>query len=406
MASFDRYARVGYQRGTLSNVAYWDAPDAGTFVLHMKLSQPTFIEALSSFSSPIVIIPAEQRDIPAQQLTQPIGTGPFQIAAGSAIRLRRFDAYQPNTSFRDRTGLGGFKMACVDSVVFRIVPEAGARVAGLRSGEFQAVEDVPADAIPELQQDTAITVLPLKNWWIQMAIPNVSNPPTDKLLVRQAIQATLDMDEIMAAAADGKYDLNVGFQYPGQPGHSDAGKETYNLHNPELAKKYLSEAGYQGESVVLLTNMDYPPMYNAALVMQQELQAVGINAQMKVVDWPTSVQMTQNTTEGWNVYFTGWGTQPALGALATMQFLVEPNASYKPKDRDDDPEVLTAWREMNTMPTPERRQEAFARMQKLVLERVYALPFGSLTKLQAIRLNVNGFVPFRIPRFANVWFSQ
>ncbi len=290
--------------------------------------------------------------------------------------------------------------------MFRIVPESGARVAGLRTGEFQAVEDLPADAVPDLQQDTAITILPLKNWWIQMAIPNVSNPPTDKLLVRQAIQATLDMDEIMAAAADSKYDLNVGFQYPGQPGYSDAGKETYNLHNPELAKKYLAAADYQGESVVLLTNMDYPPMYNAALVMQQELQAVGINAQMKVVDWPTSVQMTQHTAEGWNIYFTGWGTQPALGALATMQFLVEPNASYKPKNGEDDPEVLAAWREMNTLPTPEQRQEAYARMQKVVLERVYALPFGSLPKLQAIRSNVNGFIPFRIPRFANVWLGQ
>ncbi len=103
MASFDRYAKVGFQRGTLSNVASWDAPDPGTFVLHMKLSQPTFIEALSSFSSPIVIIPAEQRDIPAQQLTQPIGTGPFQIATpvpGGAIKLKRFDGYAPNTSFR------------------------------------------------------------------------------------------------------------------------------------------------------------------------------------------------------------------------------------------------------------------------------------------------------------------
>ena len=47
--------------------------------------------------------------------------------------------------------------------------------------------------------------------------------------------------------------------------------------------------------MVLLTNKDYAPMYNSALVMQQELQAVGINAQMKVVDWPTSVQMSQDS---------------------------------------------------------------------------------------------------------------
>ena len=123
------------------------------------------------------------------------------------------------------------------------------------------------------------------------------------------------MDEIMDAASDGNYKLNVGFQYPNQPDYTDAGKDTYNLHDPALAKKYLAQSGYKGEPVVLLTNKDYPPMYNSALVMQQQLQAVGINAQLKVVDWPTSVQMSLNADSGWNFFYTGWGTQPALGAL-------------------------------------------------------------------------------------------
>ena len=105
-------------------------------------------------------------------------------------------------------------------------------------------------------------------------------------------------------------------------------------------------------------------MYNSALVMQQELQAVGINAQMKVVDWPTSVQMSLKADQGWNFFYTGWGTQPALGALATMQFLAPPNATYRPKDGKDDPDMLAAWNDMNTLPTAEARQDAFARMQK------------------------------------------
>ena len=166
---------------------------------------------------PIVIIPAENRDVPAQQLTQPIGTGPFQLVEsvpGSCVKLKRFDGYKPNTSFEQRTGFGGYKQACFDTVTFRIVTEPGARVAGLQTGELQGVEDVPAKSVADLKKDTNITILPLKNWWIQIANPNTSNPPTDKLLVRKAIQAALDMDEIMDAASDGNYQLNVGFQYP------------------------------------------------------------------------------------------------------------------------------------------------------------------------------------------------
>lgn len=409
VASFDRYSKIGNQRSILNNVAKWDAPDADTFVITMKAAQPTFIEALSSFSVPIVIIPAENRDVPAMQLTNPIGTGPFQLVEsipGSYVKLKRYDGYSPNTSFQQRTGFGGYKVACLDTVTFRIVTEPGARVAGLKTGELQGVEDLPTKSLPDLKTDKNITILPLKNWWIQISSPNVSVAPTDNLLFRKAVQAALDMDEIMDAASDGNYSLNVGFQYPNQPDYTDAGKETYNLKDTALAKKYLQQSGYQGEPVILLTNKDYPPMYNSALVMQQQLQAVGINAQMKVVDWPTSVQMSQKSDGGWNFFYTGWGTQPALGALATMQFLADPNATYRPKDDKGDPDVMAAWNDMNTLPTPEGRHAAFAKMQKLVLERVYALPFGSFTKVQGVRSNVDGFVPFRIPRMANVWLTR
>src|SRR3984885_11862140 len=68
VASFDRYARVGLERSMLANVDRWDAPDADTFVIHMKQVQPPFLIALSSFSVPVVIIPAEEKDDPPQQL--------------------------------------------------------------------------------------------------------------------------------------------------------------------------------------------------------------------------------------------------------------------------------------------------------------------------------------------------
>ena len=89
-----------------------------------------------------------------------------------------------------------------------------------------------------------------------------------------------------------------------------------------------------------------------------------------------------------------------------MKTLVQPNATYKPKGGVDDPEVLAAWKGMNDLPAAADRQAAFAKMQKLVLEKVYAIPFGSFTKVQGVRSNVGGFVPFRIPRMANVWLTH
>ena len=178
----------------------------------------------------------------------------------------------PNRNFEQRTGFGGYKQACFDTVTFRIVTEGQARVAGLETGELPGVEDVPATSLPQVKKNPKITILPLNNWWIQIALPNTTFPPTDNLMFRKAVQAVLNMDEIMDAASDGNYKLNVGFQYPNQADYTDAGKDTYNLHDPALAKKYLAQSGYKGEPVILLTDKDYAPMYNSALVMQQELQ--------------------------------------------------------------------------------------------------------------------------------------
>ena len=77
-----------------------------------------------------------------------------------------------------------------------------------------------------------------------------------------------------------------------------------------------------------------------------------------------------------------------------------------PKDGKDDPELLALWNDMNSLPTPEERKAGVRQDAGDTLEQVYALPFGSLTKVQAVRSNVKGFVPFRIPRMSNVWFDE
>ena len=238
-------------------------------------------------------------------------------------------------------------------------------------------------------------------------MPNTSIPPTDNLMFRKAVQAALNMDEIMDAASDGNYELNVGFQYPNQPDYTDAGKETYNLHDPALAKKYLAQSGYKGEPVVLLTDKDYPPMYNSALVMQQQLQAIGINAQMKVVDWPTSVQHGAERRHGLELLLHRLGhAARARRARHHGVLRAAERRSIGRRAARTIPKCWRLWNDMNTLPTVRRRQKAFAAMQKYVLDQVYAVPFGSLTKVQAVRSNVKGFVPFRIPRMSNVWFAN
>ena len=408
MASFDRYMKVGIDRSIFAIVAKYEAPDPATFVMPLKQPQPTFIENLSSFSVPVVIVPREIADAPAMQMPV-IGTGPFQLVefvADSMVKMKRFDGYTPDTRYKDIDGFGGYKVACVDTVTVKFVVEPGARVAGLETGELHAIEDMPTKSQERLKNNKNIVFKPLKNFWVQIAIPNLSLPPTDNLKVRQAVMAVLDMDEIMDAASDGAYALNVGLQYPGQAFYTDAGKEMYNQKNPAKAKQLLAEGGYKGEKIILLTNRDYPSMYNAAVVMAEQLKSVGMNAELSVIDWPASVQQQQNTTTGWNFFFTGYGTNTALGGVAAMRFHAPPFNTYKPKDNVPDAEFVAAFNDITNGVTLADRQKAFVRAQARFMDQVLGVPFGSLTKVQAARANVEGFRPFRIPRFSNVSFTN
>ncbi len=409
VASFERYKRVGVERSMLDVVEKWEAPDSSTFVMHLKAPQPTFLENLSSFLVPIVIIPAENANAPPMQLT-PVGTGPFQFVeevADSHVKLKRFELYVPDTRHRDLNGFGGYKVACVDRVTFRIVTEPGTRVAGLETGELHGVEDVPSKSQERLKQNKNIVITPYRNFWIQLAEVNTAVPPNDNVVFRQAVQAALDMEEIMEAATDGAYRLNIGLQYPGQAAYTEAGKETYNQKNPAKAKKLLAEAGYKGEEVILLTNRDYTSMYNAAVIVAEQLKAVGINTKLLVLDWPAAFNMFEKTNSGWHYFFDAFGNNPVIGPISSVRKFAAPINAYKPKTPDDvDKPFNAAFSDMINGATPEIRKDAFARAQARLLEQVYVVPFGSLTKLQAVRANVRNFRPYRIPRMANVYFSD
>jgi peptide/nickel transport system substrate-binding protein len=127
-----------------------------------------------------------------------------------------------------------------------------------------------------------------------------------------------------------------------------------------------------------------------------------MNAELKVIDWPASVQMQEKDDKAWNFFFTGYGTNTALGGVAAMRFHAPPFNTYRPKNNEPDADFVAAFNDITNGVTLADRQKAFVRAQARFMDQVLGVPFGSLTKVQAVRSNVDGFRPFRIPRFSNV----
>lgn len=408
VASFDRYKEIGINRSTLNIVEGWEAPDDMTFVMTLSEAQPTFLENLSSYTVPIVIIPAEEAAKGANEI-EPIGTGPFkfvEFVPDSHVKLERYEDYAANDALPGLSGFAGHKEACVDTVTFRMLTEVGARMAALETGEIHIAENVPALSQQRLADTEGVEIVRLEKFALNMGYPNWSAPPTDNLKVRQAMMAALNMEEIMDAATDGAYELNASFQFPGTAYFSEAGSEYYNQADPEKAAELLKEAGYNNEPIVLLTNQQFPNMYNSALVMAAQLQAAGMNAELRVLDWPTALATSEKETEGWNFFYTYWATVTAQGGPNSLRNLADPNNVFKPEDNKGPEAFNTAFDKVQNGATIEERAAAFADAQEIALEEVMAIPFGIMQSAQGIRSDVENYKPFYNIRVSNVWLED
>jgi peptide/nickel transport system substrate-binding protein len=402
LASLQRFQKVGLQRAVLAHVADMTAPDPDTVRIVLKERIPVFLEELSQFGNPITIYPSELKDQEGGKI-EIIGTGPYQLVdwvPDSHVKLKRFDGYVPDTRYKGTTGFAGHKVAYLDELDFRYIKEPVARVAGLETGQFHVVEDIPTKAAKRLKDIKSIELHPVRRWWIHGAWVNHAIAPFDKLEVRRAMQIGLDMEEVMEVATDGAYDLQPGFQYPGNPYYSDAGKQYYNVNDKKKAAEMLKQSGYKGEEIILVTLPAYQSIYDGSVVVAEQLKQIGFKVRLDPVDLPT-YGARQRQALGWHLAFTGLGTGPAVGPFGALVLMYGEKTLAQIPDKQFD-ELYTQMQKGTTL---DARKASFAKAQERIYEHVLMLKLGDLTKVQAARANVKGFIPYRIPRLWNVWFE-
>jgi peptide/nickel transport system substrate-binding protein len=404
-ASLERFGRVSPEKQTMASVASIEMPDPYVVLVRMKQLDTSFIDRLASPASPTTIIPAEEATKDVNK-TNNISTGPYQFVEwvpDSHVKLKRFDGYVPNTAMAGATGLGGRKTAYVESVTIRIIKEASARVAALESGQVHFIEDVPILAAKRLESNPKLKLTDLMPWSQPLVYVNTSLTPTHDSKLRQAIQAALDIDEIMAAATDGFYQLNSNWVYPSSPFYlAEVGRALYNQKDAQKAKTLLAGSGYKGEPLVMITNKDYQFMFKSAVVIQEQLKAVGINLKLDVLDWPTMAAKA-TTSEGWNLATSGFAIQPFVGPYSYLKLFWGPTHVGRVAH---DAVLDQAWTKFNGSLKQADRKEAWVQIEQRMADQVYILKLGdSGVKLGMVR-SLAGYRPYQgAHRFWNVWFE-
>jgi peptide/nickel transport system substrate-binding protein len=251
-----------------------------------------------------------------------IGTGPYRFARfarGDRVELVRNDAYWGQKAAWER-------------VVFRIVPNEGARVTALLADDLDAIEYVPTADLKRIRATPRFRLEQKVSWRTifftldqsRAAPPGVTdkggrplgrNPFTDPR-VREAIAKAINRQAIVDRLMEGAAAPAANLVAPPVFGHAASLKpEPYDL---ERARKLLAEAGYPAGFTMTLAapNNRYLNDDQIAQVVAQMLARVGIEA--KVTALPLAAYFSKARNLEFPFAMLGWGSFSADLALRSL----------------------------------------------------------------------------------------
>jgi peptide/nickel transport system substrate-binding protein len=120
---------------------------------------------------------------------------------------------------------------------------------------------------------------------------NVTQPPFDKLQVRQAVNMAINKERVVRIINNRAVPANQPLP-PAMPGY-DTSYEGYG-YDPEKARALLAEAGYPDGFSTELYAMNTDPNPRIAQAIQQDLAQIGINAEIKSLAQATVIEAGGN----------------------------------------------------------------------------------------------------------------
>jgi len=214
-------------------------------------------------------------------------------------------------------------------------------------------------------------------------------------LIRLAIRAVIDVDDIVAASGQ-VAERNASLMFRTSAYYSEVGAPYYDQKSVEKSKALLKEAGYSGQKIVLESNANYPYMRDFNLVLAEEMKAAGFNVEVKMVDWTTNVTDMSKGTGGWNVTNTGLCSGPLMGPQQWRLSLAF-------AQNGDDPVLVDGYNKLFATPGFEERKAIWEGMEKYELGDAFLMPVADIAELRGENDKFVNIKPYYMERFWDVW---
>ena len=315
-----------------------------------------------------------------------IGTGPF-----------KFVEYLPQTRLvleknPDFWGVdeAGTPLPYLNGITFQFYPEPAARTTAIQTGNADWIEYVPAPDVEILEADDSVNVVGGLSSNFRSLYLNVTRPPLDNPMVRQALSYAIDEQAIVDVALFGAGGVAASGTTVPNGNFYAVEASPYRGQDLEKAQALLDEAGYgDGFSFDLYVTSTYDFLRTPAEIIQANLAEIGVTANIVAEDWSIYLPTVQEydfdaTILGesgqsdpddflYDVFHTGGGGNFGEYSSPDLDALLE--EGRRASDQDE-------------------RKQIYLDAQNLILDEAPHVFLFHSAQYEALRTNVQGFEHF------------
>ncbi|WP_406655836.1 ABC transporter substrate-binding protein [Methanolobus sp. ZRKC2] len=324
----------------------------------------------------------------AGSFISPIGTGPFkfenQVNAQEIVLVR-------NDNYWD-------EKSTIDSVVFKVIPEATTRVMALETKEIDMAIKLPEYDVSRLEEEDDIEVYRTLTTFTDFLQFNCNNGAFEDKEVRKAVAYTIDSEELVDTVLEGIGTAANGRAFSPVMMYSDP---DLDLYEPDIdrAKQILAEGGWSDSDNDGILDKDGEPLTVKLVVgkgvwasrhtamaeaIQGSLQEIGMNVDIQVLESAaiTSLEKEGNFDILLRTGYFVWGPYPRhfLVHQSAYPFSHYNNSGYDTLSNAADSTVDT-----------DKQQELYYQLQEMVLEELPAFYMVHEEKIVAANSYVKGY---------------